>query len=119
MMWGKDDETIREALRLGAPRVGYVVANFSLEMRAKGYDRLTRGRVRGAHAVAIQSEMMTRDLVRRARRAKLDVHVWTVNDDERMRRFLNYGVDGILTDRPTRLKEIIADFRARCGREQL
>ena len=119
LMWGKDDETIREALRLGAPRVGYVVANFSLEMRAKGYDRLTRGRVRGAHAVAIQSEMVTRDLVRRARRAKLDVHVWTVNDDERMRRFLNYGVDGILTDRPTRLKETIADFRARCGREQL
>jgi len=119
LMWGKDDETIREALRLGAPRVGYVVANFSLEMRARGYDKLTRGRVKGAHAVAIQSEMLTRDLVRRARRARLDVHVWTVNDDERMRRFLNYGVDGILTDRPTRLKEIIADFRARCGREQL
>jgi glycerophosphoryl diester phosphodiesterase len=119
LMWGKDDETIRDAMRLGAPRVGYVVANFSMEMRAKGYDKLMRGRVKGAYAVAVQSEMITRDLVRRARRAKLAVHVWTVNDDDGMRRALNYGVDGVLTDRPERLQEIITDFRARCGREQL
>lgn len=40
LMWGKDDETIREALRLGASRVGYVVVNFFFEMCVKGYDRL-------------------------------------------------------------------------------
>ena len=113
LYWGKDDATLRETRALGE-NVGYVVANFSAEMRYKGYDKIGRGRVRGARAVAVQSEMLSSTLVRRARRAGLAVHVWTVNDEERMRRTLNHGVDGILTDRPMVLRDLIASLRARC-----
>lgn len=38
-------------------------------------------------------------MVERYHRAGLEVHVWTVNDEETMRRLLGIGVDGIVTDR--------------------
>jgi glycerophosphoryl diester phosphodiesterase len=38
--------------------------------------------------------------VRLARAAGLPVHVWVVNDADAMRRLLNWGVTGIISDRP-------------------
>jgi len=37
------------------------------------------------------------------------VHVWTINDAESMRRLVALGVDGIISDRPTLLAEVLAD----------
>lgn len=42
---------------------------------------------------------VTERLVERYHKAGLEVHVWTVNDEETMRRLLGIGVDGIVTDR--------------------
>jgi glycerophosphoryl diester phosphodiesterase len=42
---------------------------------------------------------VTERLVDRYHRAGLEVHVWTVNDEETMRRLLAIGVDGLVTDR--------------------
>jgi glycerophosphoryl diester phosphodiesterase len=39
-------------------------------------------------------------LLARARELGVEVHVWTVNEPERMRELLALGVDGILSDRP-------------------
>ena len=114
VFWGKDDETIRDAIEKGAAS-GYVIANFSREMRVKGYDKIRK--VRGARTVAVQSEMLSPALVRRARRDGLAVHVWTVNDEKNMRRVLAHGVDGILTDRPRELKALITSLRKLCDRE--
>ena len=41
--------------------------------------------------------------VRAARRLNLQVHAWTINETEAMRRILALGVDGIITDYPDRL----------------
>lgn len=114
LFWGKNDDTIRDAIRLGARRVGYVVGNFSNDMLAKGYDKVIAGRVKGAHAIAVQSEMANAALIRTARRHKLAVHVWTVNDKTKMRRIVNLGVDGIVTDQPKLLQSVIQEFRAQC-----
>jgi len=35
------------------------------------------------------------------------VHVWTVNEIESMRRLIDLGVDGIMTDYPQRLVKIL------------
>ena len=45
-------------------------------------------------------------LVRVAHRRGIAVHVWTINDGDDMERLLDLGVDGILSDRPTLLKEV-------------
>lgn len=41
------------------------------------------------------------------RRAGYAVNVWTVNDPQRMRDLIEIGVDGIITDHPTLLRDIV------------
>ena len=48
-------------------------------------------------------------LVAAARRRGVAVHVWTINDADEMGRLLDLGVDGILSDRPSLLKEVFVD----------
>lgn len=43
--------------------------------------------------------MVTPDLVSKYHRLGLEVHVWTVNDEASMRRLVEMGVDGIVSDR--------------------
>lgn len=44
-----------------------------------------------------------------AHTAGLAVHVWTVNERAQMERLLDWGVDGIVTDRPSLLKEVLIE----------
>lgn len=39
----------------------------------------------------------------------LEMFVWTVNDRDQMRRLLELGVDGIITDFPARLRDLVAE----------
>lgn len=47
-------------------------------------------------------------LIARSRRSNLRVQVWTVNEPEDMERLLALGVNGIITDRPDRLLDVLA-----------
>ena len=49
------------------------------------------------------------EFVRSAQTAGLKVFVWTVNDPADMRYLRDVGVDAIITDRPARLREILAE----------
>jgi glycerophosphoryl diester phosphodiesterase len=46
-------------------------------------------------------------LVDAAHRRGLEVHAWTINEEEDMRRLIDLGVDGIITDYPDRLLEVL------------
>lgn len=48
-------------------------------------------------------QVLTREFVEAAHRRHLEVHAWTINDQAAMRRLLEIGVDGIITDYPDRL----------------
>ena len=44
-----------------------------------------------------------------AHRRNLPVHVWTIDERAQMERLLDLGVDGIMTDRPTVLKDVLVE----------
>jgi glycerophosphoryl diester phosphodiesterase len=51
--------------------------------------------------------VLTRSFVEAAHGRNLEVHAWTVNDAGDMRRLLDLGVDGIITDYPDRLASLL------------
>ncbi|MBI1318616.1 MAG: glycerophosphodiester phosphodiesterase [Candidatus Hydrogenedens sp.] len=50
---------------------------------------------------------LTQHFIRAAHASNMHVHVWTINEPEEMRRLLDLGADGILTDFPARLLEVM------------
>jgi glycerophosphoryl diester phosphodiesterase len=54
------------------------------------------------------TELATPELLAAARGRNFRVHVWTVNDEERMVRLARLGVHGIMTDRPDLLLRSLA-----------
>ena len=53
--------------------------------------------------------VVTAGYVRRAHALGLVVHVWTINEQAEMRRLLELGVDGIVTDRADLLKLVLLE----------
>lgn len=58
-------------------------------------------------------EVVNEDFVADAHGNDLAVHVWTINDRKTMEWLVEIGVDGIMTDRPTLLEDVLADLRVR------
>ena len=52
---------------------------------------------------------MTRDFIEKAHSRGLQVHVWTIDDEEEMNELLDIGVDGLMTDEPSVLKNVLLE----------
>ncbi|MBI5118667.1 glycerophosphodiester phosphodiesterase [Candidatus Poribacteria bacterium] len=51
--------------------------------------------------------VLTPALVEAAHRLGIEVHAWTINEEADIRRLLEMGVDGIMTDYPERLAKVV------------
>ncbi len=60
-----------------------------------------------------QIRILTPALIRGAHDRNIPVHVWTVDDPDDMRRLLAWGVDGIQTDRPDLLADVLVEVAGR------
>jgi glycerophosphoryl diester phosphodiesterase len=65
---------------------------------------IARRLLRDVHAVQVPErlrgvQVITPRTVRLLKRTNVEVHVWTVNDPDDMRRLLDLGIDGLVTDR--------------------
>ena len=63
----------------------------------------------GARQLAPRGDLVTPALVDKAHQAGLQVVAWTINEPEQMRRLISAGVDGIMTDYPDRLVNVLHD----------
>jgi glycerophosphoryl diester phosphodiesterase len=62
--------------------------------------------------------VLSRRFIRAAHRAGLPVQVWTVNEEPDMWRLLDWGVDGLITDRPDLAARVRDAWAAlRCSQE--
>ncbi len=53
--------------------------------------------------------LVDRKLVDRAHELGLQVHVWTIDDPDEMRRLIDVGVDGLMTDEPALMKTVLIE----------
>jgi glycerophosphoryl diester phosphodiesterase len=57
--------------------------------------------------------ILTPELLEAAHGFGLEIHTWTVNDEDDMRRQLEMGIDGIMTDHPERLSKVVREMDLR------
>ncbi len=57
----------------------------------------------------VRVPLVTPRFVETAHRLGVQVHVWTIDDRDEMTRLLDLGVDGIMTDRPQVLKDLLVE----------
>ena len=51
--------------------------------------------------------IVTPRLIEQSHARGVEVHVWTIDDPDHMGRLLDWGVDGLMTDRPSVLKSVL------------
>ena len=68
-----------------------------------------RGHQRLAQVPARQGRLTVVDkrLVAAARRRGIEVHVWTIDEPTQMHELIDLGVDGLMTDRPAVLRDVL------------
>ncbi|WP_261717831.1 glycerophosphodiester phosphodiesterase [Streptomyces sp. FZ201] len=102
------------AQRLAGPRLATSYGTrgvLGLRLRSWGLPAAVRGSAVAAQVPEAQSGVPVVDhrFVRTAHALGLQVHVWTVNEEDRMHRLLDLGVDGIMTDHIETLRKVMED----------
>ncbi|MFF0205436.1 glycerophosphodiester phosphodiesterase [Streptomyces sp. NPDC005017] len=102
------------AQRLAGPRLATSYGTrgvLNLRLRSWGVPAALRASAVAAQVPESQSGVKVVDhrFVHAAHARGLQVHVWTINEPERMHRLLDLGVDGIMTDHIDTLRKVMED----------
>ncbi|NEA49568.1 glycerophosphodiester phosphodiesterase [Streptomyces sp. SID10815] len=102
------------AQRLAGPRLATSYGTrgvLGLRLRSWGLSAALRRSAVAAQVPVAQSgvPVVDRLFVRAAHARGLQVHVWTINEPERMHRLLDLGVDGIMTDHIDTLRAVMRE----------
>ena len=62
---------------------------------------------RGYHMVSLRKKTVTKKLIEACHEQGIQVYVWTVDDEREMKKIIGWGVDGIYSNKPALLKEIV------------
>ncbi|MGW0997367.1 glycerophosphodiester phosphodiesterase [Streptomyces sp. NPDC002520] len=105
---------VLRAQRLAGPRLATSFGTrgvLSLRLRSWGLPASVRRSAVAAQVPEAQSGVPVVDerFVRAAHARGLQVHVWTINEPDRMHRLLDLGVDGIMTDHIDTLRKVMED----------
>lgn len=69
-----------------------------------------------SHALAVPRDhsllKVGHSFIRSARKQNIRVHVWTVDKEQEMKKFINLGVDGIMTNYPSKLNSILEEMES-------
>ncbi|MEU4267710.1 glycerophosphodiester phosphodiesterase family protein [Streptomyces sp. NPDC026092] len=108
------ESRVARAQRLAGPRLATsygVKGVLGLRLRSFGIPAAIRAGAVAAQVPESQSgiPVVDRRFVREAHARGLQVHVWTVNDPERMNALLDLGVDGIMTDHLETLRTVLTE----------
>ncbi|MFE4969296.1 glycerophosphodiester phosphodiesterase [Streptomyces sp. NPDC056660] len=103
---------VLRAQRIAGPRLATSFGTrgvVGLRLRSWGLPASVRRSAVAAQVPESQSgvPVVDRRFVRAAHARGLHVHVWTINESERMHRLLDLGVDGIMTDHIDTLREVM------------
>ena len=66
---------------------------------------------KGFPVISLRKNTVTEHLVRACRAQGVQIYVWTVNDEEEMKRCVAWELDGIYTNKPAELKKVINRFQ--------
>jgi len=82
-----------------------------IDVRARPFrgDHAAAAASLGATALCVNWQACTEAVIRSAHQAELLLLAWTVNSKATMRRLIDRGVDGIVTDFPDRLREVMTE----------
>ncbi|MGW5769993.1 glycerophosphodiester phosphodiesterase [Streptomyces longwoodensis] len=108
------ESRVVRAQRLAGPRLATSYGTrgvLGLRLRSWGLPAALRRSAVAAQVPESQSGVRVVDarFVRAAHARGLQVHVWTVNEPERMHRLLDLGVDGIMTDHIDTLRKVMEE----------
>jgi glycerophosphoryl diester phosphodiesterase len=64
-------------------------------------------REKGYRIISLRKKTVNEKLIDTCHGQGIDVYVWTIDDEEEMRKFISWGVDGIYSNKPGALKRLI------------
>lgn len=112
---GSFSDALIEKFRRACPRV----ATAASPSEASSFLALQKAGLAASYSPPMQAlqvpeylgvmRVLTREFVEAAHERNLHVHAWTVNRAEDMRRLIDIGVDGVMTDYPDRLLGLLKE----------